>query len=72
LNNKTDPNICFEEKSPLYIASKNGYSEIVKLLLKNGTNITSCAKSPLYVSVKVCNTDIVAISVTNIRINVIF
>jgi ankyrin repeat protein len=45
--------------------TKNGYSEIVNLLLKCGVNITSYAKSPLYVSVKVGNTDIVSILLEN-------
>jgi ankyrin repeat protein len=29
LNNKCDPNICYKEKSPLYIASLQGHTEIV-------------------------------------------
>ena len=35
LNNKADPNICCEGRSPLYSASLRGYTEIVKLLLNN-------------------------------------
>jgi ankyrin repeat protein len=38
LNNKADPNISYEGKSPLYIASHQGRTLIVELLLNNKTD----------------------------------
>jgi ankyrin repeat protein len=47
-----DPNICREGRSPLYIASHHGYTEIVKLLLNNNADPNICrgGRSPLYIA----------------------
>jgi ankyrin repeat protein len=52
LNNKADPNICCEGRSPLYIASLHGHTEIVELLLNNKAdpNICCIGESPLYIA----------------------
>jgi ankyrin repeat protein/energy-coupling factor transporter ATP-binding protein EcfA2 len=50
LNNNYDPNICYEEKSPLYSTSVHGHKEVVELLLNNKADPNICyeGESPLY------------------------
>jgi serine/threonine-protein phosphatase 6 regulatory ankyrin repeat subunit B len=52
LNNKADPNICYEGVTPLYTASRHGHTEIVELLLNNKADLNICYEglSPLYIA----------------------
>jgi ankyrin repeat protein len=67
LNNKADPNICWEGQSPLFIASSCGHTEIVKLLLNNkaGPNICCVGESPLYIASRHGRTEIVKLLLNN-------